>query len=65
METDEDGELINAEVFLQGLLAIAGDKDRREKVTRKISETTDKSPEMVEEILYAAIAFLANQSRSN
>jgi len=64
MESDQDNE-IDPEVWLQALLAMTGDKDRREELIRKISENTGQIPENVEKIISATINILANISRSN
>ena len=64
MESGEDNE-IDVEVWLQFLLAVSGDKDRREELIRRISENTGQIPENVEKILSTLINILANRSRSN
>lgn len=61
---DDDTE-IDPEVWLQALLAMTGDKERRAELIRKISEKTGQTPEHVELIISAAINFMANKSRSN
>ena len=64
MESGEDNE-IDVEVWLQFLLAVSGDKDRREELIRRISENTGQIHENVEKILSTLINILANRSRSN
>jgi hypothetical protein len=61
---DDDFE-IEPEVWVQALLAMTGDKDRREELIRKISEKTGLVPEKVELIISATITYLANKTRSN
>ena len=68
MDYDEpwdDDTVIDPEVWLEALLAMTGDKDRREELVRKISEKTGQIPEHVELIISASINYLANKSRSN
>ena len=61
---DDDTE-IDPEVWLQALLAMTGDKERREELVRKISEKTGQTPEHVELIISASINYMANKTRSN
>jgi hypothetical protein len=61
---DDDIE-IEPEVWVQALLAITGDKERREELIRKISERTGQTPEKVELIVSATITYLSNKARSN
>jgi hypothetical protein len=56
---------IEPEVWVQALLAITGDKDRKEELVRKISEKTRQTPEKVELIISATITYLSNKARSN
>jgi hypothetical protein len=64
MEPNQDNE-IDPEVWLQALLALTGDKERREELIRKISENTGQIPENVEKIISATITFMTNKTRSN
>ena len=64
MEPNHDIE-IDPEIWLQALLALTGDKERREELIRKISENTGQIPENVEKILSATLNILANKPRSN
>jgi hypothetical protein len=61
----EDDIEIDPDVLLQTLLAMMGDKERREEIVRKIAEKTGQIPEKVETILTATITYLSNKSRSN
>ena len=61
----DDDTKIDPEVWVQALLAMTGDKDRREELVRKISENTGQTPEKVELIISATITYLANKTRSN
>ena len=69
MQNDEepwdDNTEIDPEVWLQALLAMTGDKERREELVRKISEKTGQTPEHVELIISASINYMANKTRSN
>jgi hypothetical protein len=61
---DDDTE-IDPEEWVQALLAMTGDKDRKEELVRKISEKTGQAPEEVELIISATITYLSGKSRSN
>ncbi|HEX9332149.1 MAG TPA: hypothetical protein VF896_09690 [Anaerolineales bacterium] len=70
MENDYDLEnienfKINPEVWLRTLLAIAGDKEKKEEVVQKIAQKTGFLPEKVEVIIATTIRVLINQTRSN
>ena len=69
MENDEepwdDETTIDPELWVQALLAMTGDKDRKEELVRKISEKTGQTPEKVELIISATITYLSNKARSN
>jgi hypothetical protein len=66
MESDQDNEIeIDVDVWLQYLLAMTGDKDRREELIQKISTDTGQIPENIEKILAALLNYLTNKSRSN
>ena len=61
---DDDTE-IDPEVWVQVLLAMTGDKDRREELVRKIAENTGQTPEKVELIITAMLNYLTGKVRSN
>ena len=61
---DDDTE-IDPEVWVQVLLAMTGDKDRREELVRKIAENTGQTPEKVEVIITAMLNYLTGKARSN
>ncbi len=70
MENDYDLEnienfKINPEVWLHTLLAIAGDKEKKEEVVQKIAQKTGFLPEKVEVIITTTIRVLISQTRSN
>jgi hypothetical protein len=69
MEYDEeswdDETTIDPEIWVQALLAMMGDNDRREKLIRKVSEKSGQTPEKVELIISATITYLSNKARSN
>ena len=56
---------INPHVWLQTLLAIAGDKDKKEEVIQVISQHTGFPPEKVAVILSTTISVLVSETRSN
>lgn len=62
---DRENFKINPEVWLHTLLAIAGDKDKKEEVVQKISRKTGLLPEKVEVIIATTIGVLINQTRAN
>ena len=61
---DDDTE-INREVWLNALLAMTGDKERKAELIRRISEKTGQPPEQVEKIIAASIDYLMGSARSN
>ncbi|MFL7870355.1 MAG: hypothetical protein AB8I58_16125 [Anaerolineales bacterium] len=61
----DDDTTIDPEIWVQALLAMTGDKDRREELIRKISEKSGQTPEKVELIISATITYLSNVARSN
>jgi hypothetical protein len=72
MESDFDFDLedtenfrINPEVWLHTLLAIAGDKERKQEIVQKIARKTGFTPENVEVIITTTISVLINQTRAN
>ncbi len=56
---------INPQVWLHTLLAIAGDKEKKEEALRKIAQETGCPPEEVEVIFATTINILMKQTRSN
>lgn len=56
---------INPHVWLQTLLAIAGDKEKKAEVIEVISENTGFTPEKVALILSTTINVLVSETRSN
>ena len=72
MENDFDFDLedrenfkINPDVWLHTLLAIVGDKEKREEAVRQITQKTGFSAEEVKRIITTTIAILMNQTRAN
>ena len=72
MENDFDFDLedrenfkINPEVWLHTLLAIVGDREKREEAVRQITQKTGFSPEYVKRIITTTIGILINQTRAN
>ena len=72
MENDFDFDLedrenfrINPEVWLHTLLAIVGDKEKKEEAIRQITQKTGFSPEEVKVLLRTTIRVLVNQTRVN
>jgi hypothetical protein len=64
-ESWNDETEIDPEVWLQALLAMTGDKERRADLIRKISEKTGQTPEKVELIISATMNYLSGKARSN
>jgi hypothetical protein len=56
---------INPHVWLQTLLAIAGDKEKKKEVIQTVVEQSGLSPEQVERIFASTINILVNDTRSN
>ncbi len=56
---------INPQVWLQTLLAITGDKEKKAEVVQRIAQNTDFSPEKVELIIATTIKILINETRLN
>jgi hypothetical protein len=56
---------INAEVWLRTLLAITGDKEKKEEVVQTVAQMTGFSTEKVEVIIAATINVLINDTRAN
>jgi hypothetical protein len=70
MENDFDLEnresfRINPEVWLHTLLAITGDKEKKEEVVQRIAQQTGFHPERVELIMATTISILMNETRAN
>jgi len=70
MENDFDLEnrenfKINPDAWLHTLLAITGDKERKEEIVRQIVQKTGFSPEQVKLIIATTISVLLNQTRAN
>ena len=56
---------INPQVWLQTLLAIAGDKEKKAEVIQTIAEQSDLPVERVEVIFATTIKVLINDTRAN
>ncbi|HSL42931.1 MAG TPA: hypothetical protein VK897_05830 [Anaerolineales bacterium] len=56
---------INPQVWLQTLLAIAGDKEKKWEVVQYVARETGVAPEQVEVIMSNTINILMNETRSN
>lgn len=69
MQSDDDSwndeTEINPEVWLQALLAMTGDKQRKAEMIRKVAEKTGQPPEQVKLIIAATINYLSGKARSN
>jgi hypothetical protein len=72
MENDFDFDLedrenfrINPEIWLHTLLAIVGDKEKKEQVVQRIIQNSGFSHEKVELIIRTTISTLINQTRAN
>ncbi len=56
---------INPHVWLQTLLAIAGDKEKKQEVVEILVEQSGLPPVQVERIISSVINVLMNDTRSN
>ena len=56
---------INPHVWLQTLLAIAGDAQKKREVVQAVSEQSGMSPDKVEILIAKAINVLLTDTRSN
>ena len=56
---------INPEVWLHTLVAIAGDKEKREETIKQIAQKTGLSYEEVNIIMRTTIGVLISQTRAN
>lgn len=56
---------INPQVWLQTLLAIAGDREKKGEVLRAVSQQTGYSLEQAEVVMTTTIKILLDQTRSN
>jgi hypothetical protein len=56
---------INPQTWLQTLLAISGDKEKKAEVIQVISQTTEFPPEKVEMLIATTIKILMNETRLN
>ncbi len=56
---------INPQVWLCTLLAIAGDKEKKEEVIQRVAQETGWSLEKVEVLISTTIKILMNQTHSN
>jgi len=56
---------IDPQVWLKTLLAIAGDKEKKEEVVQRIAQKTGVPPEKVEVIIATTISVLLNDTRAN
>jgi hypothetical protein len=64
-ESWDDDTMIDPEVWLRVLLAMTGDKERREKLVQGMSEKTGQPPERMEVALSAIMSYLASKVRAN
>ena len=62
---DRENFRINPQVWLHTLLAIAGDKEKREEVVQIVVQETGWPPEKVEVFMSTTIKILMDQTRSN
>jgi len=62
---DRENFKINPEIWLQTLVAIAGDKEKRDEAVRQITQKTGFSTEEAKVIIRTTIGVLLNQTRAN
>jgi hypothetical protein len=60
-----EGFKINAHEWLQTLLAIAGDKDKKKEVIQTVAEQSNLPQGQVEQLINATIRILVSDTRSN
>jgi hypothetical protein len=60
-----EGFKINPHIWLQTLLAIAGDSNKKKEVIQTVSEQSGFPPETVEVLIAKAINVLITDTRSN
>ena len=56
---------INPEVWLHTLLAITGDREKKEEAVRQLVQRTGFTPKEVEVIITTTIGILISQTRAN
>lgn len=61
----DDNYEFDAEVWLQFLLSMLGDKEQKERVVESIARKTGLPPEKIEAIIAFMTEFMANQARRN
>ena len=62
---DREDFRINPQVWLHTLLAIAGDREKKQEVVQHVAQQTGLPPESVEVIMATTINILMNQTRAN
>lgn len=62
---DREDFKINPEVWLRTLLAIMGDKEKKEDAVRQIVQRTRLSPKEAKLFIKTTIGILINQTRAN
>ncbi|HSL29557.1 MAG TPA: hypothetical protein VK900_10190 [Anaerolineales bacterium] len=62
---DKEKFRINPHVWLQTLLAITGDKEKKREMVQTVSEKTGFTPPQVEQILATTISQLIKETRLN
>ena len=62
---DKEKFRINPHIWLQTLLAITGDKEKKQEMVQTVSEKTGFTPPQVEHILATTISQLINETRLN
>lgn len=56
---------IDPEIWLQYLIAVLPNDEKREKVIQKVSEASGVSPDKVEEIMQAMVKLFLKTTRQN
>ena len=62
---DRENFRINPHVWLRTLLAIVGDREKKEEIVRKIVDKTGIPAEKIEVIIATTISILIKETRSN
>lgn len=62
---DRENFRINPHIWLRTLLAIVGDREKKEEIVRKIVDKTGIPAEKIEVIIATTISILIKETRSN
>ena len=60
-----EGFRINAHVWLQTLLAIAGDREKKQEVVQQVAEQSGMPLDQVEQLIATTVKILMHDTRAN